>query len=164
MATAGRFSIALDFCVNEGTIFTYNQGVILSGLIEIAWSSGDNSYSEEANNIALKAIQHFSNLEGIFTEPCEPNSCDSGEAQFRGVFARNLQFVVGRANWLPDDFRDLYVKFLQRNADAIWANSNNGLVALRWNVPATQQQLGNQPDIMTQSSALDMLLAAAVTY
>ena len=146
-------------CQNNGIVaFTYNQGVILSGLTEMAWSSGDNSYNDLANSLALAGIAHFTNSSGILHEPCEPNSCDGDEQQFKGVFARNVQFMVSRANSMPDSARATYIGFLQTNANAIWVDEDNYKFGLVWSVPLQDQQLAT---IETQSSALDMLVAAA---
>jgi predicted alpha-1,6-mannanase (GH76 family) len=146
-------------CMNNGIeAFTYNQGVILSGLTEMALSSGDNSYNDLANTLALAGIAHFTDAQGILHEPCEPNSCDGDEGQFKGVFARNIQFMVNRANSMPADAKTKYIQFLQTNADAIWANQQNGEVGLVWSDPLEQQKPAT---IQTQSSALDMLVAAA---
>jgi predicted alpha-1,6-mannanase (GH76 family) len=146
-------------CKNNGIeALTYNQGVILGGLTEMAWSSGDNSYNDLANTLALAGIAHFTDSQGILHEPCEPSSCDADEGQFKGVFARNIQFMVKRANSMPESVRTKYIDFLQRNADDIWANQENGRFGLVWNVPLSSQ---HPATIQTQSSALDMIVAAA---
>ena len=146
-------------CENNGIVaFTYNQGAMLAGLTEMAWSSGDNSYNDLANTLALAGIAHFTDDKGILHEPCEPNACDNDEDQFKGVFARNIQFMVSRANSMPFGNKERYVRFLQTNADAIWADAQDGKVGLVWSEPAQQQRPAN---IQTQSSALDMLVAAA---
>ena len=146
-------------CVNNGVVaFTYNQGAILAGLTEMAWASSDNSYNDLANTLALAGIAHFTDDKGILHEPCEPNACDGDEEQFKGVFARNVQFMVSRANSMPFGNKEKYIRFLQTNADAIWADTQNGEAGLVWSEPLQQQQPAT---IQTQSSALDMLVAAA---
>jgi predicted alpha-1,6-mannanase (GH76 family) len=146
-------------CKNNGIeAFTYNQGVILSGLTEMAWSSDDNSYNDMANTLALAGIAHFTDSQGILHEPCEPSSCDMDEGQFKGVFARNIQFMVKRANSMPESVRTKYIDFLRTNADAIWADQENGQFGLVWSVPLNSQ---HPATIQMQSSALDMIVAAA---
>lgn len=146
-------------CENNGiTAFTYTQGAILAGLTEMAWSSNDNSYNELANTLALASIAHFTDDKGILHEPCEPNACDADEEQFKGVFARNIQFMVSRANSMPAATKQKYITFLQTNADTIWTDSQNGAAGLVWSTPVKEQ---NPANIQTQSSALDMLVAAA---
>jgi len=147
-------------CQNNGILaFTYNQGVILSGLTEMAWSSGNNSYNDLANTLALAGIAHFTDHNGILREPCEPTSCNADEQQFKGVFARNVQFMVKRANSLPEKANATYVDFLRKNADSIWAVQEGSKIGLVWSEALASQQPAT---IQSQSSGLDMLVAAAV--
>lgn len=122
-----------DACQNNGIVpFTYNQGVILSGLTEMAWATGDNSYNDLANKLALAGIEHFTDSNGVLRESCEPNSCNGDSQQFKGIFARNIQFMVQRANSMPEENKEKYIKFLQTNADSIWANQENNQIGLVW--------------------------------
>lgn len=111
-------------CVNNnGPVFTYNQGVILSGLVELTWASGDNSYTELANTLATATISRMTDANGILHESCESTGgCDADLQQFKGIFGRNIQFLYNRANVLPADTKTLYQSFLQKNANAIWAD------------------------------------------
>jgi len=147
-------------CQNNGyETFTYNSGVILGGLTEMAWASGDNSYNEKANTLALAAIAHFTDSNGILHEPCEPNSCDSDEQQFKGILARNINFMVNRATNLPESTRETYVNFLQKNADSIWAHDqSNDFLGLVFNGPP------GTATIQTQGSALDVIVGAAAAF
>lgn len=147
-------------CVNDLTtpIFTYNQGIILSGLTELAWASDATTASTMnalANTLALAGINHFTDSAGILHEPCEPN-CDSDLQQFKGIFGRNIQFMVNRANEMPDSARATYVSFLQTNADAIWADDQvDNQLGLVWTGTKGTATLE------TQSSALDVIVGAA---
>ena len=110
-------------CVNNnGPTFTYNQGIILSGLTELTWASGDDSYNELANTLATATIRNMTDANGILHETCESTGgCDSNLQQFKGIFGRNIQFLYNRANVFPTE-PTLYQSFLQKNANAIWAN------------------------------------------
>ncbi|RFU30394.1 hypothetical protein B7463_g5931, partial [Scytalidium lignicola] len=147
----------LTTCKNNGfPVFTYNQGAPLSGLVELTWATGDPKYNNLANTIATSAISVLTDSNGVLHEPCEPHACDGDEGQFKGVFARNIQFMYNRANILPDDTKALYKAFLQTNANSIW-NSDRGpndTLGLVWN--GTYQAA----DVQTQSSALDALVGA----
>ncbi|MCJ1360246.1 MAG: hypothetical protein MMC33_010249 [Icmadophila ericetorum] len=137
---------------DNGTVWTYNQGVILGGLLELTRAVGDESMLRAAESIASAAITHLTDVNGILHEFCEPNYCHGDGSQFKGIFLRNLgklQIVLQR----PD-----FSTFIKKNAQSIWNNdrgvgSNLGLV---WSGPF----LG--ADASTQSSALDALVAAAV--
>ncbi|KAI0971498.1 glycoside hydrolase family 76 protein [Xylaria arbuscula] len=139
-----------DKCANNGqNTWTYNQGVILGGLVELSKATGDTSLLTEASTIATAAIAHLSQ-NGVLYEGCEPN-CGSDGEQFKGVFMRNLRELQQAAP------QDAFKNFLLANADAIWAkdrNSKNQL-GVTWNGPFATADAG------TQSSALDALVGAA---
>jgi predicted alpha-1,6-mannanase (GH76 family) len=152
-------NIAVSPCVNNGAEgWTYNQGVILSGLAEMTWATGDPSYNELANTLATASMAHYANnADLILHETCEPN-CDTDLSQFKGIYERNIQFLVNRADVLPTNLKAQFVEFLQNNANDIWASDRgaNNQLGLVWSgepsVSAT---------VETQSSALDAIVGAA---
>ncbi|PBP16816.1 glycosyl hydrolase [Diplocarpon rosae] len=146
----------LKTCKNDGTyVFSYNQGIILSGLAEMTWSTGDAKYNELANTIALAALKNLTNANGILTDPCD-RGCNSDTEQFKGIFGRGIHFLVNRAAVLPAATRTIYVDFLKKNADSIWAYSQvNNQLGLVWSGPK------GPSTIQTQSSALDVIVGAA---
>ncbi|KAF2635910.1 Six-hairpin glycosidase [Massarina eburnea CBS 473.64] len=137
---------------NGGTVWTYNQGVILGALVELSKASGDTSLVDTAHKIAEAAISALA-PGGILTEPCELNagSCGADGGQFKGVFTRNL-WILHKAS--P---RDAYKTFLKNNADSIWKNDRNEKkeLSLKWAGPFV-----TPANASTQSSALDTLVAA----
>lgn len=143
-------------CLNNGIVpFSYNQGIILSGLAELTWATGLDSYNELANTLALSSIPAIT-VNGILHESCEPN-CSGDEQQFKGVLGRNIQFLVNRADVLPDSTRATYVNILQTSADAIWADDQvNNQLGLIWSGPD-----GQTATVQTQGSALDAIVGAA---
>ncbi|KAH9887126.1 glycosyl hydrolase [Xylariomycetidae sp. FL2044] len=138
-----------DDCKNNGmNTWTYNQGVVLGGLVELSKATGNSSYLDEASTIATAAISNLSQ-DGILFEGCEPD-CGSDGAQFKGIFMRNLHYLqVAKPT---ETFRN----FLLTNADAIWNNDRNdqNQLGTSWNGPYTDANAG------TQSSALDALVGA----
>jgi predicted alpha-1,6-mannanase (GH76 family) len=150
-------------CENDLTtpVFTYNQGIILSGLTELAWAAPATeaaSMNALANTLALAGIAHFTDSNGVLHEACEStNSCSIDLQQFKGIFGRNVQFMVNRANGMPSDARAKYISFLQVNANSIWSNDQaSNQLGLIWSGPK-----GNIVTIQTQSSALDVIVGAA---
>ncbi|KAF1356123.1 glycoside hydrolase family 76 protein [Delphinella strobiligena] len=138
---------------NDGTVWSYNQGVILGGLVELAKATNDISYLETANNIANAGITSLSDSAGILHDACEPN-CGGDGSQFKGIFMRNLQYLQQAS---PSD---AYVQSIQDNAISIWT-SNRGSgdkLGLVWSGP-----YDNAANASTQSSALDALVAAGST-
>lgn len=139
-----------DDCKNNGMqTWTYNQGVILGGLVELSQATGDKSLLTQAQTIASAAITKLSK-DGILFEGCEPN-CGSDGSQFKGIFMRNLHYLQKAAPMDP------IKNFLLTNADTIWAKNRNDQNQLggTWEGPYTNATAG------TQSSALDVLVAAA---
>ena len=138
-------------CVNDGKrTWSYNQGVILAGLVELNRAKPDPKLATMARAIAGAAILHLSDAAGILHDPCEPK-CGADGIQFKGIFVRNLMA-------LNDAFPDpQYVRFVDANADSIWANSRgaDNQLGLVWSGPYDAEGAGSQ------SSALDALVAAA---
>jgi len=143
---------------NNATVFSYNQGAPLQGLAELTWATGNSSYNTLANTIAAAAISALSDSSGIFHDSCETSGCDGDEQQFKGVFARAIEFLYVRAVGNDDTTRARYLNFLQVNADAIWAHDKGpqNQLGLVWSG-------GNDVEsVQTQGSALDVLVGAAV--
>lgn len=137
-------------CRNDGgTIWTYNQGVILGGLVEINKAAPDASYLVMAKKIAYAAIEKLSDSNGILHEPCEPE-CGVDGPQFKGIFMRNLRIL----QHAQDD--DRLKTFIDKNADSIWRNDRGSgcYLGLVWSGPFTGATAS------TQSSACDALVAA----
>ncbi|PQE05682.1 glycosyl hydrolase protein [Rutstroemia sp. NJR-2017a BVV2] len=139
-------------CVNNGqTVWSYNQGVIVGALVELAAATRNPAYLNTAKNIATAAITALSDSNGILHDPCEPN-CGADGAQFKGVFMRNLQKLQQVS---PDD---AYLTFIAANAQSIWANDRDdgtNQLSVNWAGPFVAPA-----NASTQSSALDALVAA----
>ncbi|CZT12163.1 related to endo-1,6-alpha-D-mannanase [Rhynchosporium graminicola] len=141
-----------DKCTNNnGTIQSYNQGVILGGLVELNKAAPNTTYLAKANDIAKAAIKALS-VDGVLHESCEPN-CGADGAQFKGIFMRNLQILQSAS---PDK---VYMDFLTTNAAGIWnkdRSEKGDELAADWDGPF-------MPPVSaaTQSSALDALVGAA---
>ncbi len=150
-------------CQPTGPYYTYNQGVILGGLVEMFRATGDQSYLDAAAKIADAVTKTGSQLQdavGILADACDLQKTCSGQddgTQFKGVFARNLKklYAVHPTNQ--------YKTFLERNAQSIWGNDlhieNGGCYnGVLWGGPYVPANPS------AQSSALDCMIAAlAVT-
>ena len=141
-------------CANiPDTPWTYYQGVILGGLVEMYKILGNPSYLQTALNIADAVVN--GNLlvkNGILTETCDPSSsCDGDQCQFKGIFMRNLSSL-----YETDTAKTTYRDFITRNADSIWLNNRNtsNQFGLKWAGPL------DTPDAVKHSSALDAIIAA----
>jgi predicted alpha-1,6-mannanase (GH76 family) len=137
-------------CTNNGqTTWTYNQGVLIGGLTDLAEVTGDASLLLRANAIARASMIKLVDSHGVLREPCEP-SCGGDGPQFKGVLMRHLSALYSKTN-----DAELRV-FLAVNADWIWNASRNAQnqIGLSWSGPF------DSADAARQSSALDALNAA----
>jgi predicted alpha-1,6-mannanase (GH76 family) len=136
---------------NIGTVWSYNQGVILSGLVELNRAAPNSSLLLVAQRIAAAAIVTLTDENNVLHDPCEPN-CGADGSQFKGVFMRNLQ-ILQQVSPNP-----LFSATIKANADSIWANDRDlsNELSVVWSGPFIMPA-----NASTQSSALDALVAAA---
>lgn len=137
-------------CQNNGkTIWTYNQGVLIGGLVDLYRGTKDAKLLEQAELIADASIVKLAR-NGILREPCEDNKdCGNDGPQFKGIFMRNLADLY-RVSPKP-----AYREFIEKNAESIWANRNeNNQFGVDWAGTI------DQADAIRQTSAIDALNAA----
>jgi predicted alpha-1,6-mannanase (GH76 family) len=143
----GLTSTHPNACTNNGhTTWTYNQGVILGGLVELYKADQDPTLLPQAEAIANAAIANLT-VNGILVE----SSVSGSDApQFKGIFVRNL---VVLNNAVPNA---RYKTFVDANANSIWANDQGR----GYEFGALWQGPFDSADATRQSSALDALVAA----
>ena len=142
--------IDLKTCQNDnGLVWSYNQGVILGGLLELNRVAPDEAYLVMAKRIAIAGIKFLSDSNGILHDPCEPD-CGGDGPQFKGIFMRNLQQLQLK------NPNDQFKTFIAENANSIWLNdrSADDQLGLLWSGPFKGATAS------TQSSAADALVAA----
>jgi predicted alpha-1,6-mannanase (GH76 family) len=143
---------------NNKTAWSYNQGVILGGLVELyqASSSPSFAYLTLASDIASAALSALSDENGVIHDECEPD-CGGDGAQFKGVFMRNLAKLHSVA---PDK---LYANAISVNAASIWkwdrrvTHEGLPMFSVDWAGPWV-----SPANASTHSSAMDALVAAIV--
>jgi predicted alpha-1,6-mannanase (GH76 family) len=143
-------------CTNNGrTTWSYNQGVILGGLVELYKADRDPALLPQAQAIAHAAITHLTNANGILVD----RTVSGGDApQFKGIFLRNLMALDAAA---PNPE---YKSFAEANAASILDNDQDAasdhdategpLWGALWQGPF------DKADAARQTSALDALIAA----
>ncbi|HTJ36927.1 MAG TPA: glycoside hydrolase family 76 protein [Dactylosporangium sp.] len=94
--------------------WTYNQGVVLQGLIELNRATGNAGLLTTARSIATAAVGRF-NRGGVLYEGCEPSCTGDGQA-FKGIFIRYLRALATAANTSE------YNTFITTTANSILAN------------------------------------------
>lgn len=154
-----RDGVDANSCQPNGDTYTYNQGVILGGLVELWRATGELAWIDHAEEIAMAVTKPGSKMQdkdGILADGCDQNKSCQGindGTQFKGVFARNLkQLHAVRPS-------DQYKTFLERNARSIWQkdlhlDNGNCLNGVLWGGPYVAASASSQ------SSALDCLNAA----
>lgn len=144
----------LKTCKNDGgEVWSYNQGVILGGLVELSKATNSGQFLLDAQDIANGAIRTMVDKDGILHDPREPNLGGDGY-QFKGVFVRNLH-QLQKATGSP-----LYKNFLERNGQAVWdraRNEQDNVFTGVWSGPFDPAHA----NAATQSSGLDALVGAA---
>lgn len=138
---------------NGGNTWTYNQGVILGGLIELNKAAPDPTLPATAQAIALAAIEHLTDANSILHES-SPAHTGGDVPQFKGIFSRNLM-LLNEAFPNPR-----YESFARANAQSLWTNDRDASnhFGFYWAGPF------DLPDASRQSSALDALNAAAALH
>ncbi|KZM22368.1 catalytic [Ascochyta rabiei] len=140
-------------CKNNGyTTWSYNQGVILGGLVELNKASPNDTYLPLASRIAKAALVKLSDDNGVIHDGCEPG-CGGDGSQFKGIFMRNLQLLHEAT---PDD---TFADSIRANANSVWMNnrdeSQGHVLSINWAGPFI-----NPANASTHSSAMDALVAA----
>ncbi|RDL30826.1 Glycoside hydrolase family 76 protein [Venustampulla echinocandica] len=139
-------------CTNNGaTTYTYNQGVILGGLVQLYKATGDQSLIKTARSIADAVITSpLLSPKGILTEPCEADdSCDPNGPAFKGIFVRNLDELDDILPGHP------YRHYLQQQVHSMYTLDRNssGFYGLSWAGPF------DKSEIARQTSAVSLLVA-----
>lgn len=140
----------LATCRNNGqNTWTYNQGVVVGGLVELNRAQPTARLLESAQAIANATLTHLTDSNGVLHDNCEPG-CGADGVQFKGIFARNLMAL----NVAQPDPR--YTVFAVTNAESIWNHSRDAKNAFGqvWSGPFDTEAAGSQ------SSALDAFVAA----
>lgn len=138
-------------CAAKGTIWTYNQGVVLGALVDLADATGDQSYLERARKLAdASSTSEQLNVDGVLTEVCEENGCDINGPSFKGIYVRNL----GELHRVLGDHP--YEDYLVQQANIAHDHDRNpgNEYGLHWAGPVEHVSGASQ------QSAVDLLVAA----
>ncbi|KAH6618882.1 glycosyl hydrolase [Boeremia exigua] len=136
-------------CQNDGkTTFTYNQGVVLTGLSELAKAKSDGGLIAHANELASTSMSRLSD-NGILTEPVN-HPLDEQGAMFKGPYVRGLSTLN------ENEGQQTFTDFLKKNADSALANAKNGdgVIRDRW------QGGSDGSGAASHAAGIDVLVAA----
>jgi len=145
---------------NHGDVWSYNQGVILGGLVEMHEIDYNNTYLGLGLYIAYTAIEvltsPYPGFKYTLTDPCEPNDCGADGTQFKGIFMRNLMSLWGATK------DKLLGDYISANAFNIWhydreiGAQGHVVFGVQW------EKFSGIANASTQSSAMDALVADIV--
>ncbi len=158
---------------NSQSVWSYNQGVILSGLADLAELTGDQAYLVAAEKIADAFIQnpwrpHVATgqpahpresgvIDGILHEhnDCGPGGCAPARppgvdtTMFKGIFVRHLARLYRKTG------KPAYQQFIAANARSALAHMNEQhLFGCNWAAPV------DAADFIRQAAGLDLINAA----
>ena len=118
---------------NGGTTWTYNQGILISALVQLWRLTGSRAYLDRAHAVATAATTRLVHPGGtILREPSEPG-CDRDQEIFKGVLAQGL----GRLCRADPAGSAAHRAVLAANAEAVWQHAralDDGL-GLVWSGP-----------------------------
>jgi len=159
--SANLINDGLNGCANNGgTTWTYNQGVILGGLVNLYKVTGTPSYLTEATAIATAAITSLVDANGVLVEPCESGGCGGDGPQFKGIFVHYLADLYDLTR------NPAFYTFLHNNAHAVWFNDRNQFnqLGLHWDGPLDSQDAARQSSAMMAVSALAEPVTLALPF
>lgn len=139
---------------NDAPTWTYNQGVVLAGLVELYKATGDAAYVNAARAIADAVVASPRLMPGgILMEPCVEMSegCEPDRTAFKGIFMRQLAKLDVVLADRP------YKAVIERNAQSMYdvaRNAASGFYGGAWQGPFDNVTVGRQV------SAVLLLVAA----
>jgi len=142
-----------DACVNNGkNPWTYNQGVILGGLVALSQADHNPALLDQAKAIADAALARLTTRHHVLIET---TVAGRDAPQFKGIFVRNLMALY-QALPASDPDRRHYREVVAANARSIARQdrSRHDEFGALWEGPF------DSGDATRQSSALDALIAA----
>ena len=136
---------------NNGNPWSYNQGVILGGLVELAKATNDASLLDEAKTLADASTTDGNlNPGGILRETCESaaDHCGGDGPSFKGIYARNLGELSAATAGTYDAYLDRQAASIAKQQDTL------GQIGVSWSAAP------DKTDASRQHSAVDALVAA----
>lgn len=130
--------------VRNEMVYTYNQGVLLSGLRGLAEATGERAYLEEGFAL-VDAVRSSEGAvgevvrAGVLTEKCDPAArCSQNGQTFKAVwmhhftrFCEPLSVSAAGAEWHAHECGE-YRAWLRGNAEAAWATRDVAGVVGSW--------------------------------
>jgi len=127
--------ISVSECACHGGItYTYTAGTLLGGMIELHVKTKSSSFLQNNNNatidflsLALRIADSAIRLmtkDGVLVEHCDlDQSCNLDQQIFKGIFVRNLRYLIDKLGEEKEEKKKGYRNFLKRNAASLRKNA-----------------------------------------
>lgn len=145
--------------VSDKTKWTYNQGVIASGLGVLYAATGNKTYLTEAEKTIDAAGTNLT-AHGILKESCDDavqSTCNEDQLIFKGIFTKHLQYYMDQAG---DAARKKYSWFLTGQSAAVFLLAT-GLDNFPGSVWYSENKGGSIFTPRSMASGLEAHIAAA---
>lgn len=150
-------------CTNNGqTTWTYNQGVVASGLANLYAATG-NSALLTAAEVTLDATISLLTTNDILKESCDDAAsggavCNNDQTSFKGIWVKHLQYYLDSANDATRTTK--YSPFLGSQYSAVvhYGTNGNDDIGSVWYAPSSG---GSQFTPESSGSGLAAIVAAA---
>ena len=151
--------------------WTYNQGILLSGLSGLYKFTGDDQLIVTAEKLVDSVIASYlvPNENGVLVESCDPfRTCNQDQWMFKGIYFQHLGYFLedlARLEELNISTRkglvQKYSNFIQANACAVWdvARQKDGKIGNWWDGPAGEE-IRRQVSVETHGSGIGAVLCA----
>ncbi|KAF1977661.1 Six-hairpin glycosidase [Bimuria novae-zelandiae CBS 107.79] len=141
--------VDMNTCKNNGEpIFTYNQGVVLAGLSELAKAFSDGGFIDHAYTLAKASLAKLTE-NNILNEQF-PSPLDEQGSMFKGGF------ISGLLTLHDNEPQQQFADFFKQNADSVWDKARNGDGVIE-----DLFQGSDSANAASHASGIDVLLAAA---
>ena len=151
--------------------WTYNQGIILSGLSGLYRFIGDEELIQFAQKLIDSVMTSYlvPKNDGVLVESCDPFlTCNQDQWMFKGIFFQHLGYfledIAGFNEVAHSTRRALlqkYIKFIDANACAVWdvARQEDGRIGNWWGGPPGDE-IQRQVSVETHGSGIAAVLCA----
>ena len=146
---------------NKRDIWTYNQGVLIGGLVNLWKIFEDSKYLNTAINIATSSINNLTK-NGILVEKPKPGivreSLNTDQQQFKSIFVRYLTMLIQA---LPDSNfnKVVFINFIKRNYEKVCKIYTDNKIGKLWDKKNTD----NDFNAISQTSGLDLFISRLKT-
>jgi hypothetical protein len=151
--------------------WTYNQGILLSGLSGLYKFTADEALIKVAQKLVDSVMASYlvPTDAGVLVESCDPfRTCNQDQWMFKGIFFQHLGYFLEDITGLDEltlstrkKLVEKYNSFIQTNACAVWdvARQKNGKIGNWWDGPPGEE-IRRQVSVETHGSGIGAVLCA----